>query len=72
MDNKPPAVIELKKDEFEQVARPVGAKDERTLRLIISVREHIGDERVAEPVLYVLVNRLNNTRRLVDLHTRLV
>jgi hypothetical protein len=55
MDREPTPVIELQDDEFEQVASPVWAEEERATGFVVTFLERVADKRVLGSMSHVLV-----------------
>ena len=72
MDRDPVAVVEFEDDDLEQVARSVGAEDERPARLAVPLLKRIADEGLLDRMVDVVVGDAVFACCLVDLHTRLV
>jgi hypothetical protein len=72
VDRQPPTIVELKNDNLKQVRLPIGAKNQRPPRFVISLLERIAGERMLDRVKDVFIRDTVLARCGVNLHTRLL
>jgi hypothetical protein len=72
VDGQASTVVELEDDDFERVARAVGAEQQRPARLVVSLLERVARERMLGRVNDVVVGDAMLARCAMNLRTVLV